>query len=241
MTLPELGMWISMVETKPIFKKTTKDTIKHFGEKHLEYALSENEGAFESQEIKIYTPEILINDDKTPILSRGMFVTKYNSDGKTRNLIAKNEDIDRGNIYEIFDEKWLAISESVDEIFYRKIELIKCNYEINYVTESIKTIIGRDQIGAPIYDYQPGTTYNIPCVIDAAYYSLNSNQQLVVPDGQLTISLPYFNPFLGFEINKEVKLYDRSYKVIDHIHSEQRNKVGVLIIKLERIGNDASR
>lgn len=226
-----------MVVTRPIFTPSGKDFDRHFGEKSLEDALAR---AFESEDALVYTPEILMSENIEPTETKVIFRTKYNSDGKSRSLSAKPVDVERGYIYKIKNEKWIAASIPVNQDFYWNADVKLCNRTIKISTPPVKTKVGVDDRGRPIYEYISEREFDVPCVIESTYYSVDTNNQITPPDGQLTITLPYFDNVYNYEVNDEPIVDGNKYKVIDKITTEQTDKIGILIIKLDRIVGDSS-
>ena len=118
-----------------------------------------------------------------------------------------------------------------------------CNFSIPVKTETIydKTrIIGRESNGRPIYPSETTTTSK-PCVMTAKIYSTADNSSVPLPDGSMSVLLPYVNNEPLPELNQIITYEQSQYEVTDLIYQNVVYfgdiKKGYVEIRLQRGSN----
>lgn len=144
-----------------------------------------------------------------------------------------------GSLVDYNDKYHIILEIDNDEIFtFGKME--ECNYFIDVqLGEKEKVLIGYEDNGRPVYDYQ--TRYKRePCIVKEKYYTSDENAQLPVPEGKLEVILQY-QDIPNLTVNSEATLYDKTYKIVDISHINVVDEVGFLKIFAERRENEHER
>lgn len=120
-----------------------------------------------------------------------------------------------------------------------------CNFNIPVKTEtvvnySINSIVERESNGRPIYPSQTITTTK-PCVMTAKIYSTADNSSVPLPDGSMSVLLPYIANDPLPELNQKITYEQSQYKVTDLIYQNVVSfgevKKGYVEIRLQREAN----
>lgn len=117
-----------------------------------------------------------------------------------------------------------------------------CNYDFPLREETIKTgdIVGRLPNGKPIYKEK--TIYHTkPCVMTSKIYSSAENSSIPLPDGAMTIYLPFVVDDPLPELNQKITYRQSQYKVTDLIFQNvfkfDNVEKGYVEIRLQRESN----
>ncbi|MFT9819408.1 hypothetical protein [Lysinibacillus sp. NPDC056185] len=109
-----------------------------------------------------------------------------------------------------------------------------CNYSIEQ-WEEIKTLIGYDHLGRPVYDYVNTKVGEIPAILKYKDFSISSNEavNLNKPIYEITVrdneaAKTYFG--LEADTYANVTVYDVTYRIINVDYSKQ----GLIRIRLEK-------
>lgn len=140
-----------------------------------------------------------------------------------------------GSVIDFKDQYYILTEKDSDEV-YTFAKMQECNNTISLISgEDEKVYVGDDIRGAPIYEYRPQYK-NEPCIVDDKYASTNENTQVPLPEGKLTVSLKnQVSPTL--EVNKEFKMYGKTYKIAELSFTNVQDGVGVLRVHAERRDN----
>lgn len=118
-----------------------------------------------------------------------------------------------------------------------------CNFSIPVKTETIydKTqVIGKESNGRPIYKSET-VTITKPCVMTAKIYSTADNSSVPLPDGSMSVLLPYVINDPLPELNQKITYEQSQYKVTDLIYQNVVYfgdvKKGYVEIRLQREAN----
>lgn len=136
---------------------------------------------------------------------------------------------------------YLALKQNTNDIF-PYVECHHCNYEFPVRTETIKTVVGKLENGRPRYETK---TIEItkPSVMIGNVYSSSDNSSLPLPEGSMTIYLPYHTGDTLPELNFKITVEQSQYKVTDIIHQNVIHfhklgyKKGYVEIRLQREAN----
>lgn len=137
------------------------------------------------------------------------------------------------------DFTYLTVSHTTDDKFPQSIAMI-CNYDFPVRTEEYESdvIIGRRPNGSPIYKTEK-ITHFIPSAVTSKIYSQVDNSILPLPDGAMTVYLPYRPDEPMPEKDQELLVYDSQYYVADIIKTNilKFNGIekGFLELRLQRM------
>lgn len=136
---------------------------------------------------------------------------------------------------------YLAIGQTTDDKFPQLICRL-CNFDFPIKSEEIKTIIDHEANGKPIYKT---TTIHIikPCVMTSKIYSIADNSSMPLPEGAMTIYLPFIENEPLPEINQTITVRQAEYKVTDLIYEKVIKfdgaiEKGYLEVRLQRVMNN---
>lgn len=112
-----------------------------------------------------------------------------------------------------------------------------CNYEFLIKNEPVRTRVGTDERGRPVYEYTE-SKYTIPCVITSKIYSTLNNSPVPLPVGAIMVYIPYHEK-INVPVNHEFEVYGDKYKVTtvstaDLIRDRNGKVHGVLEIRGQR-------
>lgn len=176
--------------------------------------------------------DVTINGKQTKVL----IYQKYDSSSETKKVIGYIEDIKRGNIVEIEDEKWLITTYPEDNKIYRKAEIELCNFSFPVVTGTTQVLKGKDSLGRPAYETQTTYTY-YPCVIKSTLSAVTENNSINLPNDYLLATLPYNDNTKLIKLNTKINYYDNTYKVTNFDFSGVINgeSEGTFLIMLDHV------
>jgi len=106
-----------------------------------------------------------------------------------------------------------------------------CNDTYKLTTGTIKTLVGHDDFGKPIYDYMDQTE-NIPCVMTTKSYSTAENAPIPLPDGSMILKLPYTQGMYP-NINDEFIHREIQYQVTDVLYENVIQEIGYVEVRLK--------
>jgi hypothetical protein len=168
---------------------------------------------------------ILINDVEQKGIVSNPLISEYEE-----RYLHTLERLNRGDIIEYSNEKYLTISESVSKRGGKYKALIRhCNADIEVEGEITKEFLGYDQYGKPVYKEIAGEPILVPSIVDNKSFSIQGDQLqvannqiiVIVQDNELTRDRFVANYEFTFEGN---------YKVV---HKDFTKK-GLLIITAEK-------
>ena len=186
------------------------------GKRILKHAL---EHGYESEEVLI---------DGTP--TKAIFQSKYSDkDGDSRNIIAESGMIHRGSLVTKEDGQWLVTNLPTNNGIYDKGILELCNAELNIQLKAVKTIIGYDPKGRPIYEYidQP---LNLPAIAVKTNVVENINDAINIDEDRVKVTISYQD----LDAVEYFRVYDELYRIISRDKTKSINGVGLLILIGER-------
>lgn len=165
---------------------------------------------------------------------------KWDSDGEAMKIIGRINEIERGN-YVVYDnETWLVMTKPEDNSIYRKAEIHLCSATFPLKENDVKTLIGKDNLGRPIYDIVQGSIENIPCVIkmnDASVSIAQTNQPINSLDNKIVVTIPY-REAKSIVHDAVFEMYGMEYRIIRIDYSKSINGIGLLRITGEMLRED---
>lgn len=169
---------------------------------------------------------ILIND----VEQRGIISNPPISEYEQRYLHTL-ERLNRGDIIDYSNEKYLTISESISKRGGKYKALIRhCNGVIEVEGETTKELIGHDEFGRPIYKDVAGEPIQVSSIVDNKSFSIQGDQ-LQVANNQIIVIVQDNEINKGkFVVNYEFA-FEGNYKVV-HIDF---TKSGLIIITAEKV------
>ena len=194
----------------------TKAKIVSDGRKILLHAL---ENGFESEEVLI---------DSVP--TKAIFQSKYSDkDGDSRNILAESGTIHRGSLVTKTDGIWLVTGLPTDNGIYEKAILEMCNAEITISLQAVKTLIGHDSKGRPIYEYID-QLINLPAIVEKTNVVESMNESINVDEDRVKITMPYRD----LDTVNYFTVYNEKYTVMSRDKTKSIDGVGLLILIGER-------
>ena len=194
----------------------TKAKIVSDGRKILLHAL---ENGFESEEVLI---------DNVP--TKAILQSKYSDkDGDSRNILAESGTIHRGSLVTKTDGIWLVTGLPTDNGIYEKAILEMCNAEVTINLQAVKTLIGHDSKGRPIYEYidQP---INLPAIVEKTNVVESMNDSINVDEDRVKVTIPYYD----LDTVNYFTVYNEKHTVMSRDKTKSLNGVGLLILIGER-------
>lgn len=139
-----------------------------------------------------------------------------------------------GSIVIYKNEEYLIVDKFDSEIF-PKANLKLCNTSLSLPGEP--TIISTDELdwrNQPIMREYPGEPIIIPCIVESKIYYNQSTEAINLPDGQISISIPY-TEHKEIRMNGEIEVYGERYGIVEVDRTQCLDKTGILIISAKRI------
>jgi hypothetical protein len=168
---------------------------------------------------------ILIND----VEQRGILTRPPISEYEQRYLHTL-ERLNRGDIIDYSNEKYLTISESVSKRGGKYKVLIRhCNAVIEVEGETTQELIGYDEFGRPIYKDVVGEPVQVSSIIDNKSFSIQGDQ-LQVANNQIIVIVQDNEVTRDRFVQNYEFTFEGNYKVV-HKYFTKR---GLLIITAEK-------
>jgi hypothetical protein len=151
-------------------------------------------------------------------------------------ILKPNTSVNIGDMIELDGQFWMVSDYVSDNYLFPKAKIDKCNFELQLKTGETKTLKGYDNLKRPVYDIKPTYT-NIHCILRTTLSSVQLNQAVNIPQGQVYITMQYNDIAKSVKENDEFDLYDRQYKVVGMDFSNIVNGVGCIMLFAERVVN----
>lgn len=90
-----------------------------------------------------------------------------------------------------------------------------------------------DRYGKPLYD-ETLETVNKPCVVKSSYLQSSDTDQFMIPEGKITIILPYITPN-NITLDYQFKMYDSDYRITNIDPTNIINGQGIYTVIAERV------
>jgi len=158
-----------------------------------------------------------------------------NSDEKSL-LFTPNTKVDIGSVVEININSYLIMDfqgEGINEI-YPSATLKKCNSTYPIKLNKTKILKGHNQLGKPIYDEVYEVDRNEPCIVDLGNYTTNTDNQLVIPENVMYLTMRY-QQSETLVVNYEFTMYNNKYKITDIDYTKVINDKGIIKVIAERV------
>lgn len=134
------------------------------------------------------------------------------------------------------DYVYLATSKTTDELFPQLFGKL-CNAEFPIESKEIKVKVGTDSLNRPIYKTEKVVIAK-PCVMSTKIYSQAENSAISLPDGAMTVLLPYSKDESQLpKENQIILVYDSQYKVTTLNYTNVYREHGTVEIRLQREPN----
>ena len=175
--------------------------------------------------------EVVVNQTTT---TRVLFSEKRDAEQNEKKVMGKPEHIQIGNYLNDGEFDWMITSFPERNEAYHKAEITVCNTTMKIVVGQVKTLVGRDSFGKPIYKYiDEEEVY--PVVYTSKGYNIIDNSAISLPDDYIDVLIQY-QPILleKLEINNEYKFFNGTFKLTSIEHENVINEKGYLSLRMER-------
>ncbi len=154
------------------------------------------------------------------------------SDDNKRVVLSRENEVNLGDYIDHKSLKWLVTELPINNRIYDKTKMTLCNNHLLIKGDPIKTKIGTDDLGRPVYDYQDQTLVDMPCVVqsDKDMYE-NEQEQINIPKGSIVLHIQHTDKI---KIDQKFKMFNDDYVVTGIDMSKTINNEGVLIILAEK-------
>lgn len=176
---------------------------------------------------------VKVNSEEYPCI-----VSDIDTFKKRRFLFLPDTIVEAGSYIELQNLTYLVTEYALDDIYPQSIgELCNDTFDLVITTERIK--VDEDVFGRPIYD-TIDKIESIPCVVSTKTYSTAENNPIPLPDGSMTIKLPY-KPDREIPLNYVIEKRGQQYQVTSVSYENVLNEVGFIEITLQRVvsGNES--
>lgn len=163
---------------------------------------------------------------------------KWDANGEGRKVIGHIGDIERGNIMYFGDEYWLVTTKPEDNRVYRKAEITFCSFMFELKDDDKVIETGRDDLDRPIIETIKGSVRYVPAVVkmnDASTAIADQNEPINLLANVATLTIPYRESD-SIQHDKTFVLYGMNYRIIRIDYSKSLNKVGIIKITGEMLG-----
>lgn len=176
---------------------------------------------------------ITVNDVNTVAMIR-----QEKDSNKKKLIFRPDTKIDIGSVIRINSSYYLTLdflSEGINEVYpTAKVQLCNSTLPIQSgKTRVLKRnskgeVMYNDLTGEPLTEWIEGKTELIPCIVESSYRVNENNDQIWLPEGEISITLPYHSELqLGYEFN----MYGAKYKVLNFDMSKVINGIGILTLR----------
>lgn len=190
--------------------------------------------------------EVLLKEFENESLDRSIRVLmhqKWDANGEGRKVIGHINDIERGNILFFNEEYWLVTTKPEDNRVYRKAEITFCSFMFELRDDDEVIEIGRDDLDRPIEKTIKGKVRHVPAVVkmnDASTAIADQNEPINKLDNIVTLTIPYRESD-SLQHDKTFVLYGMNYRIIRIDYSKSLDKVGIIKITGEMLGEPSER
>ncbi len=162
----------------------------------------------------------------------GVIINRTTNYNVKKVYFKSNSKPELGSLIKYKDEFYILLSKDEDELVLFG-DMEECNNTIKIQKEEAKEeLVGYDQDGRPHYK-EVVNFEDEPCIVRDTYYSTSENAQLPLPNGKLEITIKY-QPMLNIDVNKEIIMYEKNYKITDINYVNVIDGVGYVKINAER-------
>ena len=204
------------------YRSNMNDKIRYDGKKILDATLN----GFEGQ-------DLLVNDLPKRLLVQDKYT--YNVEGKRKTIIGQFGDFKFGDVIDYSQYKWIIVDFVLsDHKMYDKGVMELCNDVLVIEGDPIKTQVGTDPMGRPIYEDIAGEPLIINCITTNRIMSSQDGIGIKLPDNRLEITIPFIIHDKIIE-NTNFIMNNRAYKIFGLDYSSVINQNGIIKIMAERI------
>lgn len=141
--------------------------------------------------------------------------------------------IDKGTVVTIDSLNYLVMDFEANEVYpVAKVKL--CNSTFPIQSDKTQVLIGTDDFGDPIYEYQEGTTENVPCIVETTVTSDSVDEAINLPEGRINVTIPFkVNP--NIVEGKEFQIYGSTYQITGIDYTKSFNQKGILTIQGKKV------
>lgn len=144
-----------------------------------------------------------------------------------------DEQIKRGAIVEFENKTWLLLDVD-DNLIYPVGNIKLCNNYLILQSESVRQIIGYDNVGRPIYEEIQGEAVSIPCVAETQLYIPDDDNPINLSNDRLVLVIPYTdNPAL--KVDTVFTMYGLNYKITGLDMTNVFENQGIIKVLSERV------
>ncbi|MEM5009248.1 hypothetical protein WKH57_00875 [Niallia taxi] len=186
--------------------------------------------------------EAFVNDSSAPV--KVLVYQKYDSDSDTKRVIGHIANLERGNNLLIDGQDWLITTIPEDNKIYRKADMKICNSFFPAITDKTRVLkrdangnIVYDKVGDPVYTWMGGESFSIPCIVESSIKDKESNNQLNLPDGRLTVSMKY-QAISNVKLNETFKMYSNTYKITHIDLTQVINGIGIMVVTADIVPSE---
>ncbi len=159
-------------------------------------------------------------------------IIQSTSDANKRVVLSRENEVSLGDLIDHKTYKWLVTELPINNRVYDKTEMTLCNNHLLIKGDPIKTKIGTDDLGRPVYDYQDQTLVDMPCVVqgDKDMYDYEQ-EQINIPKGSIVLHIQHTDKI---KVDQKFKMLNDDYVVTGIDMSKTINNEGILIILAEK-------
>lgn len=160
-------------------------------------------------------------------------IIQSSSKDNQRNILFHAGLLNRGDVIEFDNYKWLVTDLPTDKYLYHSSKMTLCNASFDYVVqEGEQVYIGDDYLGRPRYRDAEPIVKTIPCVVENSVISYDIDQPINLPEGKLFVRIPYDGSF-EIELGKVINIFNRDYRIYHIDYSLLLDNRGVLQLYVE--------
>lgn len=164
--------------------------------------------------VKIDVMKLVLQVDSTYKLTlketKYCIVSDVDSYDKRAVLLLPDESIKVGTYVRYRDKIYLT-SSMKDNDEYPELEMLFCNYFIDFDGTTTRVRDGEDVFGEPNYVYSKTEGFSLPAVFTTKIYSALDNSPIPLPVGALYIYAPFMKE-IPLKVNREFLVHGDKYK-----------------------------
>lgn len=180
------------------------------------------------------------SNEANNIETRVILHQKWDANGLGYKIIGRDEEIERGYWFEWDNHKWIIDTKPEYNRVFRKATVSLCNEMFELREPDVTITDGKDEFNRPKKKViQKGSVTYVPCYTDmnnASVAIADSNKPINILGNIVTITLPY-RESASIDYGQIFKLYGLEYKIIRIDPTQSINKVGILKITGELVGD----
>ncbi|MGE7217160.1 hypothetical protein ACQKJC_11720 [Priestia koreensis] len=154
--------------------------------------------------------DVKINEVEKRVLLTNRTISNYEEKN-----IHSIEEIKRGDIVEVDNNKYLIISDTSTKRYGKyKAIMRRCN-ETLPLEKCEEVQIGVDPVyGTPIYDTLCSMSGSLPCIVDTNLFSVSTNQAINVPQDEIIVTIQdNESNRTVYDLASKIELYGHSWQI----------------------------